>query len=288
MSADRRQAIAALLFGASAIGFAPVLVRYSDTGPAAAAFWRFLFALPWLFVLLRATERTGLARPAPAMLWGGVFLATDFAFWHYGIKLTSVANATVLSNLAPLVVTAVAWLVFRERPRALFLLGMAVAIGGVALMAAAAKSGQGTNPPLGDLFSAVTAVFYAGYFIMVGRARRLASAVQVITWATLAGLPLLLLFAVGLGEQIAPTTALGWAACAALGVVHVAGQGSITWALGRLPASTASVTVLIQPVVAAALGWLVFAEVVTPLQALGAAAALAGVVLAQRASAKPA
>jgi drug/metabolite transporter (DMT)-like permease len=61
----------------------------------------------------------------------------------------------------------------------------------------------------------------------------------------------------------------------------VAGQGSIAWALGRLPPATASVTVLVQPVVAAVLGWLIFNELLSPWQIGGAAIALAGVVIAQ-------
>jgi drug/metabolite transporter (DMT)-like permease len=64
-------------------------------------------------------------------------------------------------------------------------------------------------------------------------------------------------------------------------VVHVAGQGSIAWALGRLPPATASVTVLVQPVVASGLGWLVFNELFSAWQGVGAVVALAGVVLAQ-------
>ncbi|HZZ35275.1 MAG TPA: EamA family transporter, partial [Caulobacteraceae bacterium] len=68
----------------------------------------------------------------------------------------------------------------------------------------------------------------------------------------------------------------------------VTGQGSIAWAVGRLPTSTASVVVLIQPVVAAYLGWVLFAEPIGPLQALGAVVTLGGVVLAQWASRKSA
>ncbi|MCI3131255.1 EamA family transporter [Phenylobacterium aquaticum] len=81
-----------------------------------------------------------------------------------------------------------------------------------------------------------------------------------------------------------PLTSTGWGACIGLGIMHVAGQGSIAWALGRLPAATASVVVLIQPVVAALLGWWLFGELFGHLQMLGAAIALSGVVLAQWAS----
>ena len=94
---------------------------------------------------------------------------------------------------------------------------------------------------------------------------------------------------IGLRETLLPTDWVGWAACLGLGVMHVAGQGSIAWALGRLPAATASVVVLIQPVVAALLGWVLFNELFGPWQAFGGAVALGGVVLAQWASrAKPA
>ena len=68
--------------------------------------------------------------------------------------------------------------------------------------------------------------------------------------------------------------------------MHVVGQGGVAWSLGRLPAALTAVTVLIQPVVAAMLGWLMFAETMTAPQLLGGAAVLVGVVLAQLASAR--
>lgn len=103
-------------------------------------------------------------------------------------------------------------------------------------------------------------------------------------WSTLSGAPLLLVAALLLGERIFPAGPGGWAACVGLGLMHVAGQGSIAWALGRLPTASASVVMLLQPVVAAGLGWLLFVEPIGPLQALGAAVTLAGIVLAQSAA----
>ena len=64
--------------------------------------------------------------------------------------------------------------------------------------------------------------------------------------------------------------------------MHATGQGAIAWALGRLPASLTSVVVLVQPVAAAGLGWVILGERVGVIQALGACVLLAGVVLAQR------
>ena len=53
---------------------------------------------------------------------GPAVFAADLICWHYGIRYTSVANATVLSNLTPILVTIVAWLVLREAPRPVFLI----------------------------------------------------------------------------------------------------------------------------------------------------------------------
>jgi drug/metabolite transporter (DMT)-like permease len=279
----RWRAVAVLVFGACVIGFSPILVRLTETGPAAAGFWRLAFALPFLALMTqRAAGR--ISRPSRLALVAGVMFALDLGFWHYGIKFTSVANATVLSNLTPVVVTAFAWIFLKQRPRPLFVLAVAVAVGGAWLMASQHAGAPGLDPPLGDALSATTALWYALYLLAIGEGRKREGASTLMFWSSVVGAPLVLAGAALLGERIIPLGASGWAACIGLGVMHVAGQGSIAWAMGRLPTATASVVVLVQPVVAAALGWAIFAEALGPVQALGGAVALFGVVLAQRAS----
>ena len=68
-----------------------------------------------------------------------------------------------------------------------------------------------------------------------------------------------------------------------LGVLaHACGQGLIVWGLAHLPAAFASLSLLVAPVSAAALAWLVLAEPLGPLQIAGMALVLAGVQLAWR------
>lgn len=278
---SRPFALIVLLIAASVLGLAPILVRLTETGPAAAGFWRFLFALP-LLTILAAREPGGVGAPSKWALLAGLFFALDLSFWHYGIVMTSVANATVLCNLTPVVVTLFGWFVLKERPHRLFILALALAMGGAFAMAAGADGGQGTNPMLGDLFSLSVAVWYSGYFLAVQAARRTAGAMRVTFWATLLGAPLLLIVALALGEAVIPAGPAGWAACVGMGVMHVFGQGGVAWALGKLPASVTAVTILIQPVVAGLLGWWIFGETLTPVQALGGALVLGAIVLAQR------
>ncbi|HEY8616633.1 DMT family transporter [Phenylobacterium sp.] len=283
-AAERWQALGVLLFGAAVIGLSPILVRLADAGPAAAGFWRLAFALP---LLLAMTWRTsgGPSLPSRYALAAGVMFSLDLGFWHYGISYTSVTKATVLTNLTPVVVTAFAWIFLKERPRALFLAAVALAVAGAWTMAVSKGAGRpGPNEPLGDALSLTTALWYAFYMLAMGEGRKRETTGRLMFWSGAVGAPLMLAAALLFRERLLPATAGGWAACLGLGLMHVVGQGSIAWAMGRLPTSTASVVVVVQPVVAAVLGWLLFQEILGPLQALGAAVALSGVVLAQLAS----
>lgn len=284
---DQLKALGVLVLGGAVIGLAPILVRLSDAGPAAIGFWRVTFALPLLALMTLKTDR-GVGAPSKFALIAGLAFAGDLAFWHYSIHFTSVANATVLTNLTPVIVTIVAWLFFKQRPANLFLVAVGLAVAGAWMMAAARGAGApGANPPVGDALAIFTAGWYALYLLAVAAARKSTGATRLMFWSSLASAPVLLIAAIALGEPLTPSTAGGWAAVMGLGLMHVAGQGSIAWALGRLPAATASVVVLIQPVVAAILGWLLFHEVMTPLQTAGGVVALVGVILAQMASRRP-
>ena len=279
----RWQGLAVLLAGACIIGLSPILVRLTEAGAAAAGFWRLAFALP-LLAILTVRNAGSLGRPSKMAVWGGLFFALDLGFWHYAIHYTSVTNATVLSNLTPVVVTAFAWIFLKARPKALFLVSVAAAVGGAWLMAIEKGGGRLVNQPLGDALSLCTALWYALYFLTMAEGRKTETTSAMMFWVGVVGAPLILIAALLLGEPIFPTSPLGWAALVGLGLMHVTGQGAIAWAMGRLPTSTASVVVLIQPIVAAWLGWILFAEPIGPLQALGAAVTLGGVVLAQWAS----
>ena len=170
LAAHRWQAIGALLFGACVIGFSGVLVRLTGTGPAAAGFWRLAFALPLLAVMTRRASGP-LGRPTPIAWLIGLLFALDLGFWHYGLKFTSVGAATVLSNLAPVVVTAFAWIFLKQRPRALFLLALAIAVAGAWIMGAGRGAGTPVligNPivvPLSDR------VFPSGFSAMLSKPR---------------------------------------------------------------------------------------------------------------------
>ncbi|MEK7245899.1 MAG: DMT family transporter, partial [Pseudomonadota bacterium] len=170
----------------------------------------------------------------------------------------------------------------------LFLLGLALAIAGAGtLMGESLALSPATFA--GDLLGVLTAVFYAGYILTVGRLRARLSTRTVMFWTTLISAVLLLPAALASGEQMIPGSAAGWVTLLALALVSQAlGQGLITYALAHLPAAFSSVSLLLQPVLAALLAWALFGEALGAVQGAGALAVLAGIVLARRGSRGPA
>lgn len=281
-------ALAALLAGATCIALSPIFVRVSEAGPTATAFWRVAIAVPVLWILCLTKSRSPTRRYAgkwPLLLAAGFAFAGDLAFWHASIQLTSVANSTLLANLASIFVTLAAWIFLAERPSALFLAGLAAAFAGVALLV---HTSLGFSPTglLGDALGVVTAMFYAGYILAVKGLRdrgettlRLMAATSTIT--TLFLFPV----ALGSGEQMLPSSAFGWWMLAGLALVsHAAGQGLIAYALASLPAAFSSVSLLFQPVMAALFAWALLSEALVPLQVLGGMVVLVGIYLARRGS----
>lgn len=276
-------AIPGLALGATLIGFAAIVVRLVDVGPTAVAFWRLALAVPALWALRAATQPADAPRPSgralALLVVAGLAFAADLALWHRSIHLTSVANATLLSNLSPVFLALTLHFGFGERHAPRFWIGLALALAGAAwLVTDSLRIGRETA--IGDLLGAATAVFYAGYQLIVSRSRRLYSALDVMFWASLAGAALLLPLTLLSGERLLPATPHDWLLLAALGlVVHVGGQGLIAWSQAHLPASFASVTLLVQPVAAAVFAWLLLGEGFGARQAVGAAVILAGILI---------
>lgn len=284
-------ALAALFAGATAIATAPLFVRFSETGPVATAFWRVFLALPVLWIWALAGDHRGhwtsMRAHAGMLLLIGFCFAGDLAVWHWSILLTSVANATLLSNLAPIFVTLGAWLLFRNKPKKLFLGGLTAALCGTTLLISAGSglsaAGHSGQALLGDSLGVITAMFYAGYQMAVTRLRAQVGTATLMAWSCLVMAVLLLPVALLMGEQVLPQTTAGWINVIALALVTQAGgQSLIAYAMAHLPGTFSSVGLLWQPVAAALFAWVLIGETLGALQVAGGLLVLVGIAIARR------
>ncbi len=285
MSVQRTSAFIALLVGGIALGFGPILVRVSDVGPEASAFWRLTLAAPllWWWALARHRRETlsAIVRPRVALL-AGLFFAVDLGLWHWSILHTSVANSTLLSNFAPIFVTLGGWLLFRQRVSRWFLFGMIVALGGAMLLAVPDLNGADVQL-VGDAMALAAAVFYAGYMLAIKRARAATSTLVLMALTTSVSALTLLPAALISPQPMIPGDAQAWTIVFALAIVaQLLGQGLITYAFAHLSATLSSVSLLIQPVVAAVLAWIFFSEALSFWQFVGAGLVMTGIFVVRR------
>jgi len=78
------------------------------------------------------------------LCYAGLAFAGDLAFWHLSVVYTSVANSSLLANLAPLFVTLAAWLLYAQRFSRAFIAAMAIAFCGAAILIGPDFRHQGT------------------------------------------------------------------------------------------------------------------------------------------------
>jgi len=281
-------AFTALVVANVALAFGPWFVRAADTGPVAAAFWRIALAAPVLAVLAGA----GGAKPQrlPGQLWAmlavaGVLFAADLGTWHLGILRTTLANATLFGNCATLIFPVYGFLVARTWPTrtqaaALLLAG----IGGVLLMGRSYQLDPGHL--VGDLLCLTAGLLYTGYFIVMARVRDRMAPLSALALSSVASVVPLLAFAVLLGERIWPQ---GWTPLIGLALVsQVLGQGCMIYALGRLSPLVVGIALLIQPVVAGAVGWIVYGERLGAPDLVGVVMVAIALVLVRRQPVAPA
>lgn len=281
------RAIVALVFGASAIAFAPIFVRISDISPTASAFWRMALAvIPlWLWVL---AERKKVLHPAPLpwkpLVLAGFFFAGDLAVWHLSISFTSVANATLELNLAPIFVTLGAWFLFGHRVSPLFLFALAVTLTGASFLIGP-NVGSSGKALVGDGLGILAGLSYACYMLTIKSAVKTVSTARIMAANTTVAAIILAPYALFTADVFLPQSANGWLVLCGLAIfVHVLGQSLIAYGFAHLSASFSSASLLLQPVMAAVYAWVLLGEQMGALQITGGLVVLSGIYLAKRGS----
>jgi drug/metabolite transporter (DMT)-like permease len=277
------------LAGAIAITFSGILYRYADVSPSTGAFFRCAYAVPPLLLLAWWEDRRLGSRPWRMRAWAwlaGAFFAADLILWHRSIEYVGAGLATVLGNTQIVLVGVLAWLLYRERVSGALLAAIPIAMGGIVLISGVLEEGAyGDDPALGVLFGVLTGLAYTGFLLTLRHGssdlRRVAGP---LCDATLAAALLTIPPGLVLGElDFWPSlSAHGWLIVLGLSS-QVLGWLLITVSLPRLPAVVTSVLLTLQPVCSVFLAAVLLGEDPSPLQLLGVAAILSGLLLASAA-----
>lgn len=287
-----RSAVPLLLVGAIILGWSAIFVRFSEVGPIATGMYRMALALPvfWVWAVMddrhvNDTVTKGLPksrRDVLLLVLSGVFFAADLIAWHWSIRLTTAANATLFGNSAPVFVAIAAFVLFGERVTRTFLGGLTLAMIGAAVLMRNSFA-VSVETLMGDILGVTTGIFYAGYILIVARVRQRVSTAATMAIGGLTAAGLLAIATMVTEDQWVPVSTAGWVWVFALAYVcQLGGQSLVITALGYLPASFGAIALLVQPVVTALIGWWLLAEALTIEKGLGMVTILAGIWLARK------
>ena len=270
-----------------AISSAAVWVRLADAPAVATAFWRVALStvILWAVQLRRRPKLSGAGWRAA--LAGGVALALHFWSWMASLQTTSVLSSTLLVTSTPLWLgLAGRWLPGEQPLNLRGWLGLGVALVGSAamLVEGSRATGHDAVTPEGSALALLGALF-GGLYWLAGRAGRRNDSVadlSVISTgvAALALLPALLLQGGGLMTGASTQTWVLWLILAIF--PQLIGHNGLLWALRHWSATTISVLVLLEPVIATGLAALWSEASPSPRAWAAATVAIGGVALVVR------
>ena len=275
-------AYAALGVGVLALSFSAMFVRWANAPGPVTAFYRLFFSI-FLLLPFFLPRLKGNPSIKTSIIWfpllAGVFTACDLALWTSSLKYTTATNATLLGNTAPLWVALGTWLILKQKLSAPFWRGLAITLAGAVLIMG---SDFILHPRfgIGDVMAIFTGFFYGGYFLFTEKSRSHFDSVVHI-WLVGVGASISL-FIINLAFQnpLIGYDANTWLIFLATALVsQMIGYMALAYALGHLPASIVSPTMILQPVVTTILAIPLLNEIPNPWQGIGGVVALLGIYI---------
>ena len=278
--------------GLTAISFGAVLARIAQAegvSSLAVATWRLgLAAIIITPVALLQSRRdlVALTRAQITMaIAAGFFLALHFATWITSLEYTSVASSTALVTTNPLWIGLASFVLFRERPSAMMIGGIALSFGGSLFIfwSDSQSANAGSNPMLGNLLALIGSWCFSAY-LLIGRRLRAGLGLPAYIWLAYGAAGLFLLVTGGLGGVVLfDHSQAAWLALLAMALgPQLLGHTSYNWSLRYVSATFVAVVTLGEPVGSALLAFIIFNEGFAPLQFVGFTLLLVGIYLAAK------
>jgi drug/metabolite transporter (DMT)-like permease len=284
--------LAALCWSTSGI-FITSILQDGGVTPLSLAFWRVLATFTCLFVTLLAFRRDLLRVARRDLPWlagmGALAMGTFQVLWILSVVYNGLSIATVIQCNAPVIVTLLAWLFWREALTWRKWVAIALAAAGTLLVSGLTRSSELQLNTLGLLIALGSALAYAGITLFAKKLTGLSGPhgsgrVGYNPWTILMygfGFAALALLPFQFGRPLSHPA--GWEAygsfAALVLIPTIAGYTLYTLGLRHLQASVASITAMAEVPFAAFNGYVFLGERLDVWQALGAVIVMGGVAL---------
>lgn len=233
------------------------------------------FSLAALVLLMLYRKGVQWKKSGPAV-FAGCLLFAAYAFQTVGLETTTPSKSAFLTGLCIPMVPLASSLIYRSRPRAFELAGIAIASAGMALMTLPAGRFDVSK---GDFLSLLCAVAFAVHIVVVGHYSNL------IGFKTLVVIQIATAALLGLGTfrfvepvRFAPTAAVAIAVIVTGLLATALAFRTQAWAQQHTSSTRTALIFALEPVAAFVTSYLLYGETLTTRGLLGAGLILIGIL----------
>ena len=251
-----------LLVGLLAISTSPVIARLLPLVPAAViAFWRMAAAsaMLWSYSSIRPQESLS-TKNIRLVLAAGFLLAMHFVFWFGALKLTSIANTTILGIVAPAFTLLFERLWYNRKLGWITITALLIIlVGGIIVQGDDLGSMDGTG--LGNIMAILSAVFLGSVFLIGAKVRKTTSVITYTRTVYTVSAIVLLVSSLILDNPLMGYTINNYFWLFMLGLIPtLIGHTAFSYSVKFVSPTVIAAFPLGEPIIASYLAWLLFAE----------------------------
>lgn len=282
MNIFERNAKKVVLAAVFAGSFSAIFVRLIEAPAVTIGFYRLTFALPFFAAAAFRWHRKEIMsislKDLGGSLLAGLFLAAHFFSWFTALEYTTVASATVICMMHPIVILVITTLILREKTNIKAVMGVLAAFAGTAVISGGDYS-LSREALFGDFMAFLGAVFLALYFL-TGRKFRKNLSNTVYVFLVFAGC--WMVFTIGMlgsGTSFTDYSARDfiWMLLMAL-VCQIGAHALFNWCFGYVSPLYVATWENGEALIASALAAAIFGEIPTLWQCVGGVIAICGIL----------
>jgi len=271
-----------VLAGTFFTSLSSIIIRFSEAPALVISAYRMLFTTLMLLIpviLKSRTEFKNITKKEYTLcVVSGIFLALHFATWITSIKMTTVANSTILVSCSPIFVALANYFITKEKLGRKMAIGISLSLAGTIIIAMGSSRETASNLMLGNILAFLGAIFVAGYLVIGGIARKNLSAGVYVFIVYSVSTVVLFVMCITSGTPIYPYATKEFLLFAALAFFcSILGHTVYNYMVKYVSSTMISVSTLSEPIFASILALVIFNEIPSSYTLVGGTVIISGI-----------
>lgn len=268
-----------LLISILSVSISSIMIKFSDTPTSVAGMYRLFISVmimlafvPWKMLRSLAMNK----KDWSIVILAGLFLGLHFLFWMESLVYTSVASSMVILSLQPLFVMIGSYFLFKEQANLLTVSCLIVALFG-SILIAWGDIGISKEALIGDGLSLIGTLSVSAYLLAGQKVSRKMDANVYSIFVFFIGGIIMLIYNLLNNYSLMEYDSSEWTYFLLLAIIPtIFGQCIFNLLLKTIGATTVSVGIIGEPVLAIILAYLLLGETISLFQFLGGMMTLFG------------